>query len=118
MRMVKALVVVAASVALSSSVDAFDPKTGTAYGFDTTSCGQYSQDRKMPGANSADRLFIAGWLTAYNALVPGGNISGDFRLDDTLLWLDHYCLDHPFDTMQEGLINFARTVAPSLSGSK
>jgi hypothetical protein len=116
--MVKALVVVAASVALSPSVEAFDPKTGAAYAFDTTSCGQYSQDRKMTGPNSADRLFVAGWLTAYNALVPGGNINGDFRVDDTMLWLDHYCLDHPFDTMQGGLINFARTVAPSLSGSK
>jgi hypothetical protein len=115
--MIKALAVAAASVVLSQPTEGFDPKTGTTYVFDITSCGQFSQDRKMPGPSSADKLYVAGWLSAYNALVPGADISGDFRLDDTLLWLDSYCHDHPFDTMQAGLSSFARTVAPSLSNS-
>src|SRR5271169_5456867 len=118
MSVVKALVIIAASVAIMPNVEAFDPSTGRAYIFNTTSCGQYNQDRKMPGSSSADKMFVAGWLTAYNSLVAGGDIEGDSRLDDVLLWLDHYCLDHPFETIQTGLMDFSRTVAPSLSRSK
>ena len=59
----------------------------------------------------------AGWLSAYNALMPGGNISGDARLDDTMLWLDRYCLDHPFDAIQNGLFEFNSKIAPDLMRS-
>jgi len=86
--------------------------------FYETSCGRYAQDRKLPkgvGNHASDEAFIGGWLSAYNVIVPGGNIKGDTRLDDTLLWLDRYCLDHPFSTMQNGLIDFTRNVAPSLA---
>jgi hypothetical protein len=88
--------------------------------FYKTGCGQYAQDRKLPkgvGAHASDESYVAGWLSAYNAIVPGGNIQGDTRIDDTLLWLDHFCLDHPFSTMNDGLEEFTRIVAPGLAGS-
>jgi hypothetical protein len=84
----------------------------------STTCGQYVQDRRLApnvGNHASDRAYVAGWLSAYNALVPGGNISGgDARLDDTMLWLDRYCLDHPFETIQIGLAEFNFKIAPGL----
>jgi hypothetical protein len=85
----------------------------------STTCGKYAEDRRLPpnvGNHAADRVYVAGWLLAYNALVPGGNISGgDARLDDTMLWLDRYCLDHPFETIQTGLAEFSLKIAPGLT---
>jgi hypothetical protein len=78
-----AVLILLASSALSLRVQAFDPNTGRTYIFDTTSCGQYNQDRKLPGPGSADKMFVAGWLTAYNSLVSGADVEGDSRLDDT-----------------------------------
>jgi hypothetical protein len=86
--------------------------------WDTRTCGQYAQDRRLPpnvGNHAIDRIYVAGWLSAYDALMSGGNISGgDARLDDTMLWLDRYCLDHPFETVQSGLSEFSLKIAPSL----
>lgn len=99
-----------------SSGRAFDPATGQIYLFNTTSCGQYMQDRKLPGnfgAHATDGFYIAGWLSAYNALVPHADISGDTKLDDMMLWLDGFCLNHPFQTMQDGLITFGHQAMPS-----
>jgi hypothetical protein len=83
-----------------------------------TTCGQYAGDRRLPvdvGEHASDRSYVAGWLSAYNALVSGRNLSGgDARLDDTLLWVDGYCLKHPFETIQNGLVEFSFQVAPTL----
>jgi|SRR5215475_7297696 len=83
-----------------------------------TTCGQYARDRRLPltvGEHASDRSYVAGWLSAYNALVSGHNIGGgNARLDDTLLWLDRYCLDHPFQTIQTALVEFSFQVAPHL----
>jgi hypothetical protein len=88
------------------------------YWWHITSCGQYAQDRHFPpniGQHATDRAYVAGWLSAYNALIPGHNLGGgDARLDDTLLWLDRYCLDHPFATIQRALVEFSDQVAPRL----
>jgi hypothetical protein len=86
--------------------------------WDITTCGQYAADRRLPpntGRNGFDKEYIAGWLSAYNALVSGHNIGGgDAQLDNTLLWLDRFCLDHPFETMQDGLVEFNFKIAPHL----
>jgi hypothetical protein len=81
----------------------------TFYRWHSTTCGQYVQDRRLApnvGNHASDRAYVAGWLSAYDALMPGGNINGgDARLDDTMLWLDRYCLDHPFESIQNGLVD-------------
>jgi len=83
-----------------------------------TTCGQYVRDRRLPLTSASMRLtevMLQGWLSAYNALVSGRNIGGgDARLDDALLWLDGYCLKSPFETIQDGLIEFSYHVAPTL----
>jgi hypothetical protein len=90
----------------------------TIWYWQTTTCGQYAQERRLPpnvGNHASERAYVAGWLSAYDALVAGGNISGgDARLDDTMLWLDRYCLDHPFETVQSGLAEFNFKIAPGL----
>jgi len=93
---------------------AFDPSTGATYVFNGTGCGQYAQDRKLPRETQphvTDAFYVAGWLSALNATVPGINVEGDTRIDETLLWLDWYCLNHPFNTMQDGLIVLGREIA-------
>ena len=93
---------------------AFDPSTGATYVFNGTGCGRYAQDRKLPRETQphvTDAFYVAGWLSALNATVPGINVEGDTRIDETLLWLDRYCLNHPFNTMQDGLIVLGREIA-------
>jgi len=109
---------------------------GKAYGFDDTgkspiwsfhitACGQYVEDRKLPqgfGANATDRIYVAGWLSALNAVVKGVNIQDESALDNVMLWLDHYCANNPFSTLQIGLMALSHEIAPhsvqTLSESK
>jgi hypothetical protein len=116
MKRIAALAVVI-SVAMLSPVGAFERSTGEIYSFNVTSCGQYAQDRKLPvgmGMHATDKFYIAGWLTALNVFVSGVHLKGDSRIDDVLLWLDRYCLDHPFERLQDGLIVLSHSLAPSL----
>ena len=95
--------------------NAFEHGIGQIFLFNLTSCGQYAQDRKLPkglGAHGADAIYVAGWLSALNALVPGVNIAGDTKVDDTMLWLDRYCPDHAFYTMQDRLMVLGHQIAP------
>jgi hypothetical protein len=82
-----------------------------------TTCGQYAEDRRLPrndGQHASDAAYIAGWLSAYNALMPGGNLRGDSVPDDAMLWLDHYCANNPFLTIQDGFLEFNHRIAPTL----
>jgi hypothetical protein len=112
--------VVAFGVLESVQSGAFETRTDggekTVWWYNTT-CGQYAQDRRLPpdvGQHASDKAYISGWLSAYNALVPGGNIRGDSAPDDTMLWLDRYCSDHPFQTIYSGLFDFSHRIAPTL----
>lgn len=87
------------------------------YYWNKVSCGQFAQARKLPkgeGVNASIEIFVSGWLSAFNAITAGGNIEGDGRIDDTLLWLDNYCQQNPTSAMQDGLVRFTVTVAPGL----
>jgi hypothetical protein len=84
--------------------------------FHLTSRGQYAEDRKLPrgsGANGSDRIYIAGWLSALNAVVRGTDIHDDAALDNVMLWLDSYCFNNPSASMQAGLMEFSHQLAPS-----
>lgn len=114
-----AAAVLAMVVALARPAAAYDLATGEVYLFNLMSCGQFAQDRKLPkgrGTHGADALYVAGWLSAYNALVPGGVVRPDTMIYNTLLWLDRYCLDHPFGTMQDGLMRLGREWAAGAAG--
>jgi hypothetical protein len=117
-KFIAALLVTTASTADPTAAYEISKDGGvTRYWWHSTSCGQYAQERRLPpnvGEHASDRAYVAGWLSAYNALMPGGNISGDARLADTMLWLDRYCLDHPFYTIQNGLFEFNSKIAPGL----
>jgi hypothetical protein len=116
MKRIAALTVVII-VAMLSPVGAFERSTGEIYFFNVTSCGQYAQDRKLPvgvGMHATDKFYVAGWLSALSVFVSGVHLKGDSGIDDVLLWLDRYCLDHPFETMQSGLIALSHSLAPSL----
>jgi len=108
---------VSSALATPSHVHAYDAVTGELFIFNLTTCGQYAEDRKLPrdvDAHLLDRLYIKGWLSAYNMLVSGANVRGDATVDDTMLWLERYCFNHPFATLQDGLANFAKQTTPAV----
>jgi hypothetical protein len=118
-RFIAALLVATASTADPTAAYEILKDGGLMFNYwNSTTCGQYAEERRLPpnvGYHASDRAYVAGWLSAYNAWVPGGNISvGDARLDDTMLWLDRYCLDNPFMSIQDGLAEFNRKIAPGL----
>lgn len=83
-----------------------------AFAFNLTTCGQYAEDRKLPGGtdtNATDRFYVAGWLSATNMLGTAKQpLWGDTALDNAMLWLDGYCLKHPFSTLQQGLLSLTK----------
>jgi len=104
-------------IATLCSATAKNYTTGKVYQFSVRHCGEYAQDRKLPdgvGMNAIDTWYVAGWLTAYNDMVPGGNIEGDGAVNSTLLWLDRYCLDHPSSSVPDGLAEFGAIFAPQM----
>jgi hypothetical protein len=54
---------------------------------------------------------VSGWLSALNALAKDANLSGDSAVDNVLQWLEHYCFDNGFSTIQLGLTIFSHQVA-------
>jgi hypothetical protein len=121
----KTMCVVLALVGVIPPVRAFevqaDGSVKIGWVWHVTTCGQYTEDRRLSagtGMSAVDRGYVAGWLSAYNSVVRGANLSGrDSRLDDVLLWLERYCRDHPFNSIQNGLTEFTFQVAPSLNES-
>jgi hypothetical protein len=92
------------------------------WAFHLTSCGQYAEDRKLPngvGMNSADRLYVSGWISAANMYVAGVDFEGNDTLDNAMLWLDTYCANHAFSSLQEGLRQLINErAAPAKSPAK
>jgi hypothetical protein len=87
----------------ASAAHPFDPKSDEAFVFFDTSCGQWLSDRTKSAQSAADRLYVAGWLSAWNFYVPGANLRGEHWVDDAIAWIDRYCRDNPFQTMQQAL---------------
>jgi hypothetical protein len=87
------------------------------YVFDSTSCGEYANDRKLPdgvGRHFADKVYVAGWLSAINWSYPDTyNITGRADLDSVMLWLDKFCREHPLEKLPEGLIDFVNESYPN-----
>lgn len=113
MRRLLAATMLMVSVTGISTAHAYDGKTPIWF-FNVVSCGEYAQDRKLPtgiGQHGVDRAYVAGWLSAANTFVRGVNLSGDTQVDNTMLWLDGYCMKNPFNTMQLGLMEFDTELA-------
>jgi hypothetical protein len=81
----------------------------------STTCGQYAEDRRLPpnvGNHASDRVYVAGWLSAYDALVPGGNTAtATLGLMIRCCGWIGFCLDHPFGVIQTGLPEFSLKIA-------
>ena len=85
--------------------------------FNKTSCVEYVEDRKLPdhtGRNGIDQIYVGGWLSAYNALVPDTyDITGGKDIDSVMQWIDKFCRDNPFESVQTGLIALAHDLYPN-----
>jgi hypothetical protein len=65
----------------------------------------YAEDRKDEHLRLFDKVFVEGWLTGYNWLVPHtSNIAGNHDIESIMAWLDKYCRDSPLSDIQIGLI--------------
>ena len=74
------------------------------------SCGKFIENLKTGG--SPYMLWVAGYLTAYNALVPDTfDVLGNSDMASVKLWLENYCKANPLEklpTAMEVLINELR----------
>lgn len=71
----------------------------------TKSCGMYIDQRKAAAwPDTVSRAWIAGYLTAYNRLVPDTyNIIGNSDLESVTLWLENYCRAHPLNDLDDAM---------------
>jgi hypothetical protein len=77
-------------------------------------CAAFLQDQKARGFDyNADAAWVAGYLTAYNALTPDtGDILGGTDLSGALLWLQNYCQAHPSQGLAEGTAALTAELQP------
>jgi hypothetical protein len=59
------------------------------------------------------KFFIAGWLTAYNAMVSDTFDIVPNGLDGTTLWLNNYCNNNPLKQLEDGLRALVEEAYPS-----
>jgi hypothetical protein len=81
---------------------------------EASSCATLLQDRKARGwAYNADTAWVAGYLTAYNALTPDTNdILGGTDLSGAMLRLQRYCEAHPADSLAQGMLALTAELYP------
>jgi hypothetical protein len=78
------------------------------------SCADYLQDQQARGfAYNADAAWVAGYLTAYNALTPDtGDILGSTDMSGAMLWLQDYCKAHPSQGLAAGTAALTAELQP------
>ncbi len=81
---------------------------------DARSCATFLRDQQAHGWDyNADAAWVAGYLTAYNAVTPDtGDILGDTDMSGALLWLQGYCKAHPAQGLAEGLAALTAELHP------
>jgi hypothetical protein len=82
---------------------------------EASSCADLLQHRQARGwAYNADTAWVAGYLTAYNALTPDTNdILGGTDLSGAMLRLQRYCEAHPADSLAQGMLSLTAELYPA-----
>ena len=74
------------------------------------SCLQYTDDRKLPlhtGRNAADEIYISGWLSAYNYLMPNTyDVVPGHDITRVMTWMDAFCKSKPDKSVEAALVQF------------
>jgi hypothetical protein len=78
------------------------------------SCDALLQDKKARGFEyNADTTWVAGYLTAYNALTPDtADILGGTDLSGAMLRLQRYCEAHPADSLAQAMLALTAELYP------
>ncbi len=77
------------------------------FGFGTTSCGRWLQDRQSHSLESkVSESWVWGFISGMNAAAEEFGLSISSAGSETdaaarLAWIDNYCHAHPFDTLTE-----------------
>ena len=70
------------------------------------SCFRYLKERSA-GEDQDYRVYLMGYLTAYNAVTPETySISRDMNLDEILSWVDNYCDSNGMHSLEQSLMEF------------
>jgi hypothetical protein len=81
--------------------------------FNNTTCGQLIDDRAR-AADGPDRLWLAGWLSAYNEQTPNTfNLVASDDLSGAMLWIENWCRQHPLSAMAEGARELVKALYPT-----
>jgi len=93
-------VAVAVIAALSTSVSEAADETGRYWAEGRESCGTVLERIAGPAQSRAILdAYIAAYLTAYNAWVPGvAHIAEGTDRKSIVIWIERYCRENPLDT--------------------
>ncbi len=70
------------------------------------SCFRYMKERAAD-EDQDYRVYLMGYLTAYNAVTPETySISRDMNLDEILSWVDNYCDSNQMHSLEQTLMEF------------
>ena len=94
-------------IGLSLQVRAVDQSGNYAiWGKGQKSCFRYLKERAA-GEDRDYRVYLMGYLTAYNAVTPETySISRDMHLDEILSWVDDYCDSNGMHSLEQTLMEF------------
>jgi hypothetical protein len=104
-----------AAILLGAIPGAWARDAGGSYAtVEARSCADMLQDRKARGFEyNADTAWVAGYLTAYNALSPDtGDILGGTDLSGAMLRLQRYCETHPAQSLAQGMLALTAELHP------
>lgn len=82
---------------------------------EASACAALLDHQKARGwAYNADTAWVAGYLTAYNALTPETNdILGGTDLSGAMLRLQRYCEAHPGDSLAQAMLALTAELYPA-----
>ena len=73
------------------------------WGIGQSSCHSYTQAREA-GEYTDYKLYLMGYMTAYNSLIPDTyNITGTRDLNEILAWIDAHCKKTEMDSYEHAL---------------
>ncbi len=73
------------------------------WGIGQSSCHSYTKAREA-GEYSDYKIYLMGYLTAYNSLIPETyNIAGTKDLNEVLAWIDTHCKKTAMDSYEHAL---------------
>lgn len=109
MRFAKVFIIVAVTTLVAFQANA--QRAGAAYPPGTKSCGDYLEDRKLPGSDDHYASWTWGFLSAYNFYGTKPQVTGAVSRGTIVAYLDKHCRDKPLSAVITGVSALAEELA-------